>query len=424
MRKLTLVAFASIFCMCTAVLFPIRKVSAINIPHKVRLFDSRALYVYGYLVYKYNSPTDALTPIPIFVNVWANSFWSDVSILQTASSSGGRTLGVGYVKYNVASEEYDLTEKEDHDSIYGAQFNFTDVEAYQEIRADVWIKLSISKVDTSYIRNEDVGDVSEADGQLGADYRTYVNETYYWDCSNSSVQEVIQEINQTAGGSNVYDIVYATIDWFSTNMIYREHEDYPAQRLKASQILSETINITDGVEKRYGVCRHFADVFVAVMRGFGIPANLFNGLIFYDMGGSVGVVFSGGHAWCEVYMPDVGWVPVEVTISDRYIRDIVRVGLISPYYYLPTYKEFTNSGPKEAEDSEEPEEPYEYLIGAYWSWGVGEAPPFTLEGMIHGVVSMPIINWVLILIVIVLIINSILVRRKIKELTQRTLLSS
>lgn len=422
MHKSCFIGFALAVFLCSGIFVPIREANTTSVPSKVRLFDPRTLYIHGYLVYKYNCPTPASIPIPVFVEVWANNFWSDVRILQTASSSGGKTLGVGYVKSNVTSGKYDLTEREDHNSIYGAQFNFTDVEPYQEIRTDVWIKLSISKVDMTNILNETVGNISEASNQLGADYETYVNETYYWDYGNASVQDVIQEINQTAGGSNVYDLVYATIDWFSTHMIYREHEDYPDQRLKASQVLNETIEVTGDGEKRYGVCRHFADGFVAVMRGFGIPCNLFNGLVFSDIGGTVGVVFSGGHAWCEVYMPSIGWVPVEVTISDRYIRDVVRVGLISPYYYLPIRKEFTNSEPEETDEQGEPEEPYEHLIAAYWGWSVGEVPVLTLEGLIHAVVSMPIINWILLVAVIVLIVDSIMVRRKIKALTEHTLL--
>jgi transglutaminase-like putative cysteine protease len=228
---------------------------------------------------------------------------------------------------------------------------------------------------------------------------------------------VIEEINQTIGGSkNVYDIVYATIDWFSTNMVYMEHEDYPTQRLRASQILNETIEVA-GIEKRYGVCRHFADAFIAIMRGFGVPTNLFEGLVFYDMGGDVGVIFSGGHAWCEVYMPNIGWVPVEVTIPDKYLRDIIRVGLISEYYYLPTYKEFAHLAPK---PPGEPKESYEYLVGAYWGWGVGEVPPAgTLDSIIYAIKSTPVMVWILSAVIVVLIVDSILIRRKIKALTSK-----
>jgi hypothetical protein len=260
---------------------------------------------------------------------------------------------------------------------------------------------------------ENVGNVSVAKEAVDP---KYLNKTYYWDYSNASVQKVIKAINETTGSDNVYDIVYGTIDWFSKNMVYREHEDYPTARLRASQILNETISV-HGETKRYGVCRHFADAFVAIMRGFGIPANLMDGLIFYDMGGSVGVIFGGGHAWCEVYMPNVGWVPVEVTISDKYVRDIVRVGIISPYYYLPIYKEFTNTEPGEDGEAGEPEE-YENLIPAYWHWAVGEAPALTIEGIIHAIVSTPVITWILAVIVIALIVDSVLVRRKIRELAR------
>ncbi len=404
--------FASATGLCILIFASFGVLGAISVPSEVRLFDSRTLYIHGYMVYKYNSSTSASSDIPVFVNVWANNFWSEVNTVKTASTSGGESLGRGYVKYN--GEEYVQAERDDHDSIYGASFNFSDVKPHQEIRADVWFRLSISKVDMTGLSPEKVGNVSVA--KETAD-RGCLNETYYWDYSNTSVQKVIDEINQTTGSDNVYEIIYGTIDWFSKNMVYREHEDYPTARLRASQILNETTSV-QGNEKRYGVCRHFADAYVAIMRGFGVPANLMDGLIFYDMGGSVGVIFGGGHAWCEVYMPNVGWVPVEVTISDRYIRDIVRVGLISPYYYLPIYKEFTNTAPGEDGGSGEPEE-YQNLIPAYWYWAVGEVPALSIEGIIHAIVSTPIINWILLAIIIVLIVDSVLVRKKIKELAQR-----
>lgn len=399
------------FAICVCLMFAsFSEVNTIGDLSGVQLFDSRTLYIHGYLVYKYNSSTPASSDIPVFVNIWANNFWSDVKILKTASSSGGESLGRGYVVYD--DEEYVLAERDDHNSIYGAAFNFSGVQPYQEIRTDVWFRLSISKVDMTGLSPEKVGNVSAARESVD---RRYLNETYYWDYSNASIQKVVKEIDKTIGWSkNVYEIIYGTIDWFSKKMVYREHEDYPTARLRASQILNETITVTGNQTKRYGVCRHFADAFVAIMRGFGVPANLMHGLIFYDMGGSVGVIFGGGHAWCEVYMPNVGWVPVEVTISDKYSRDIVRVGLISPYYYLPIYKELTNTAPGEDGRDGEPEE-YENLIPAYWNWAVGEVPALSIEGMIHAVVSTPIINWILLVIVIVLIVDSFLVRRKIKE---------
>jgi len=413
MRKKAVVAFILIMGICATIFAPINPVSRADSTGKWRTFDKKTLYVHGYIVYRYNR--NASSDVEVSIPLWANNFWSEVSLLKTEPESVS-----SYVKYNVATEKYDIpTEKSDQDAIYGATFFFTDVQPYQEIKAEVWMKLSISKVDMSSILSEQVGNVSDAKNQLGDDYDTYVGWAYYWDHNETSVKNVIQEIdaNYSHGSKNVYDIVYATIDWFSNNMVYMEHEDYPASRLKASQILNETTTVADNVTKRYGVCRHFTDAFVAIMRGFGIPTNLFNGLVFYDMGGDVGVIFSGGHAWCEVYMPNIGWVPVEVTISDRYLRDIIRVGLISEYYYLPIYKEFAHPAPK---PPEEPKEPYEYLVGAYWGWGVGEVPSAgTLDSIIHAIKSAPVMVWILLAVIVVLIVDSILIRRKIKALTSK-----
>jgi transglutaminase-like putative cysteine protease len=407
MRKRAVVAFILIMGICVTIFTSVNHLSIAGSTGKWRTFDKKTLYVHGYLVYRYNR--NVSSDVDISIPLWANNFWSEISLLKTEPASVG-----GYVKYNIATEQYDLASRNDHDAIYGANFFFSNVQPYQEIKAEVWMKLSISKVDMSPILREHVGNISAAEAEVDTKYR---EEQYYWDYSNSSVQRVIKEINQTIGGSrNVYDIVYATIDWFSTNMAYMEHEDYPTQRLRASQILNETIEVA-GVEKRYGVCRHFADAFIAIMRGFGVPTNLFEGLVFYDMGGDVGVIFSGGHAWCEVYMPNIGWVPVEVTISDKYLRDIIRVGLISEYYYLPTYKEFAHPAPK---PPGEPKESYEYLVGAYWGWGAGEVPPAgTLDSIIYAIKSTPVMVWILSAVIVVLIVDSILIRRKIKALTSK-----
>lgn len=415
MRKKAVASFILVMSICATIFTPINHVSRADSTGRWRTFDKKTLDVHGYTVYRYNR--NASSDVDVSIPLWANNFWSEVSCLKTEPESED-----GYVKYNVATEEYNLADKNDQDSIYGATFLFTDVRPYQEIKAEVRFKLSISKVDISLILREHVGDVSDASNQLGAtDYSRYTSEEYYWDYDSPIVKNVTQYIDTKYldGSKNVYAIVYAMIDWFSTNMTYMEHEDYPAQRLKASQILNETTTVA-GVEKRYGVCRHFADAFVAIMRGFGVPTNLFNGLVFYDMGGDVGVVFSGGHAWCEVYMPNIGWVPVEVTISDRYLRDIVRVGLISEYYYLPTYKEFAHPAPKPPGEPGEPKEPYEYLVGAYWGWGASEVPPAgTLETIIRAIKSTPVMVWILLAVIVVLIVDSILIRRKIKALTSK-----
>ena len=403
MRKVFAVTLSAML-VCAMIFTLVGEVSAISVPSGVRLFDSKSLSVHGYMVYKYNSSSSA-RDVPVSMELWANNFWSDIKVSQTSP----RALMRAYVKYDEEQKEYLPAKREDQDSIYISQFEF-DFQPYQEFKADVWFKLSISKVDMSGILREDVGNVSAAKAAVDS---KYLREAYYWDYGNSSVEQVIQEINTTIDGSkNVYDIVYAAVDWFSTHMIYMEHEDYPHARLRASQILGENVSFPGYGNKRYGVCRHFVDAFTAIMRGFDVPCNLFNGLVFIDYGGEIGMMFAGGHAWVEVYMPNIGWVPVDVTIPNRYSRDVVRVGLISDAYYLPIYKEFTN------EEPQPPVEDYEYLIGAYWGWEVGEVPAGTLESIVRGLTSVSMIDIILLVILLVLIVDRLMLRSKIKALTR------
>jgi len=355
------------------------------------------------MVYRYNG-TSMLPTADLTISIWAQSFWSQVALLKTTPP----LVGAAFVKYNPEIDEYETATGKEQEAIYAVGFQLKDVQPFEEVKLDVWFKLAISKVDMSKILSSHVGTIDDAKSALGDSYQKYVNETYYWDYSNATVQTVINEINSTLAGSrNIYDVIYATLNWFSVNMLYMEHEDYPYGRLRASEILNKTV---DG--KRYGVCRHFTDAFTAIIRGFGIPTNLFNGLVFYDMGGKIGIIFAGGHAWCEVYMPPYGWLPIEVTIPDRYTRDIVRVGLISEYYYLPIYKESTNLPPRP------PKRVEENFIGAYWGWSVEEPPLGTIDSIIHAILSIPLMEWILLILIIALAVDSYLVRKKLKAITK------
>ncbi|HEX2948488.1 MAG TPA: transglutaminase-like domain-containing protein, partial [Armatimonadota bacterium] len=66
-----------------------------------------------------------------------------------------------------------------------------------------------------------------------------------------------------------------------------------------------------------GVCTEFAGLFVAFCRAVGIPARVVNGYWLHNdtpMQVNVPVDVHGvRHAWAEFYLPDVGWVPAELT---------------------------------------------------------------------------------------------------------------
>ena len=65
-----------------------------------------------------------------------------------------------------------------------------------------------------------------------------------------------------------------------------------------------------------GYCIHFATAAAVMYRALGIPARVVSGFMFTTVADElVSVTDKDAHAWTEVYMDGVGWIPVEATGS-------------------------------------------------------------------------------------------------------------
>lgn len=68
------------------------------------------------------------------------------------------------------------------------------------------------------------------------------------------------------------------------------------------------------LESREGYCNHFATAFVLLARAQGLPARYVQGyLVPMEKGKPTTVTASLAHAWPEVYIENVGWIPFEPT---------------------------------------------------------------------------------------------------------------
>lgn len=112
----------------------------------------------------------------------------------------------------------------------------------------------------------------------------------------------------TADSRTPYDAATTVRDWLRTNKAYSLNTSIDTDEPIADQFLFE-------VEQGY--CQHFATTMVVMLRSQGIPAR-------YAVGFAGGeqvnenqylVTSDRGHAWVEVYFPDVGWVTFEPTAS-------------------------------------------------------------------------------------------------------------
>jgi transglutaminase-like putative cysteine protease len=74
---------------------------------------------------------------------------------------------------------------------------------------------------------------------------------------------------------------------------------------------------------RKGVCQDFAHVMLGMCRSLGIPARYASGYIYTGEKDDL-VGAQASHAWCEVYLPETGWIgfdPTNAVLADqRYIK--------------------------------------------------------------------------------------------------------
>lgn len=71
-------------------------------------------------------------------------------------------------------------------------------------------------------------------------------------------------------------------------------------------------------ENHRGYCVHFASAAAALLRAMDIPARYVGGFVIpsdgvSNSGGWMNIADSQAHAWVELYLSGVGWIPVEVT---------------------------------------------------------------------------------------------------------------
>jgi len=96
----------------------------------------------------------------------------------------------------------------------------------------------------------------------------------------------------------------------------------------ATQVKS---TIIDALSTGAGVCQDFAHLLIAVARKRGFPARYVSGYLVprrtAEPGASIEEVIGGqaSHAWTEIYLPDIGWVPQDPTLGKPVRLQHVRI---------------------------------------------------------------------------------------------------
>lgn len=149
---------------------------------------------------------------------------------------------------------------------------------------------------------EEAGKLNTAD----AAYRQYVRETYL-DVPREGLERFHAEYDGMTFSSAADCVAYVR-EKLEQNAVYTKT---PGATPRGKDYVEYFL-----YENRQGVCTHFASAAVLMFRTFGIPARYVEGYLTTSLTANEGaneIMDSSAHAWAEIYLDGVGWIPVEVT---------------------------------------------------------------------------------------------------------------
>lgn len=151
--------------------------------------------------------------------------------------------------------------------------------------------VKVSSIDSGITRDDVHGEIPEELWQ-------YTQPTGRWESDNPTIAGKAHEL--TDNYPNYYDKAKRIFDFVRDHMTYQHYGPEQHTALWA-------------YNSGYGVCRDFSNLFIALCRAAGIPADYVCGPV-YEPGDEN--LDNCEHAWTRIYLPNVGWVPVEVTWND------------------------------------------------------------------------------------------------------------
>ncbi|MBN2422779.1 transglutaminase domain-containing protein [Candidatus Woesearchaeota archaeon] len=128
--------------------------------------------------------------------------------------------------------------------------------------------------------------------------------------------EIINLASSLAEGEDdLYKVAFKLAEWTHSNIEYSLSTLTAEATQKASWVL----------ENKKGVCDEITNLFIALCRSLGIPARFVSGISYTNS-----ELFEnewGLHGWAEVYFPDCGWVPFDVSYSQIGFLDATHIKL-------------------------------------------------------------------------------------------------
>ena len=113
---------------------------------------------------------------------------------------------------------------------------------------------------------------------------------------------------------------------------------YSPKSTKANSPIEEILTTTQGV------CQDYAHVMITIARLWNIPSRYVSGYLYQDKRHSMINVDNASHAWCECYLPSLGWIGFDPTNNILAGIQHIKTALGKDYKDVPPHDGFFKGG--------------------------------------------------------------------------------
>lgn len=176
-------------------------------------------------------------------------------------------------------------------------------------------------------------------------YRSYAT-TEYTALPEGTKAHVLQLIQQAGLRADSPDIIAEVASYVRSCASYDlDTQPYPTE--------DYAVYFLQNAETGY--CVHYATAAAVIYRALGIPARVTDGFLFRAQAGEVvDVLQANEHAWVEVYLDGLGWIPVEVTGSGGVTEPALQEAAVTETPDEETAPPLESTEPNDGEESAPP----------------------------------------------------------------------
>jgi transglutaminase-like putative cysteine protease len=173
-------------------------------------------------------------------------------------------------------------------------FRFTNVRPAEEVAAEYRVRVELGELHYAFYP-EDVGGLDRIPAAIR---ETYTAPTSRLQLDREEISKTAREV--VGDEANPYWIARKIFDWVNEKLEYDRVGGWDVP--------------TTLIKRGTGSCSEYAFLYIALCRAAGLPARYEGSVVVRGDDASVDDVY---HRWCEVYLPDVGWMPVDPSGGDQ-----------------------------------------------------------------------------------------------------------